>query len=75
MKIGKLVIMSSDEAELKNNIMRDQAKLIEAQNSYIRALEDLKDTLLGKILELEVTNKTMIKLQEYKEATNGREAM
>lgn len=72
MKIGKLVIMSSDEAEIKNNILREQAKLIEAQKSYISTLEDLKDALLEKILELEVTNKTMIKLQEYKEEANER---
>ena len=67
MKIGKLVIMSSYEAELKNRILREQAELIEAQNSYISSLEDFKDALCDKILELEVTNKTMIELQKHKE--------
>lgn len=69
MKIGKIVIISSDEAKFKDDMLREQAKLIKAQESYISSLEELKNTLFEKILELEVTNKTMTKLQEYKEET------
>jgi len=68
-KIGKIVIISSDEAKFKDDMLREQAKLIKAQESYISSLEELKNTLFEKILELEVTNKTMTKLQEYKEET------